>query len=80
MRDAINVIARSVSDGAIHTFYAARWIASLALAMTFHDPEPSSSAKAGDPVFRDANDGIEKPQRTGYPAFAGMTAEYGDAP
>src|SRR6195256_2593612 len=30
----------------------------------------SSPAKAGDPVFRDASDGIEKPRRTGYPAGA----------
>jgi hypothetical protein len=32
--------------------------------------QPSSPAKAGDPVFRVANDGIEKPRRTGYPAGA----------
>src|SRR5712671_5593067 len=31
----------------------------------------SSPAKAGDPVFQSAGDGIEKLQRTGYPAFAG---------
>src|SRR3979411_2536539 len=30
----------------------------------------SSPAKAGDPVFRDASNGIEKPRRTGYPAGA----------
>ena len=35
--------------------------------------QPSSSAKAGDPVFRGVSDGDEKPQRTGYSAFA----EYG---
>src|ERR1700730_3070180 len=34
-------------------------------------PQPSSFAKAGDPVFRDISDRIEKPQRTGSPAFAG---------
>jgi hypothetical protein len=33
-------------------------------------PSTVIAAKAGDPVFRDANDGIEKPQRTGYSAFA----------
>src|SRR5258705_5061433 len=34
----------------------------------------SSPAKAGDPVIRGASDGAEKPQRTGYSAFA----EYDD--
>src|SRR5467141_4903803 len=29
--------------------------------------QPSSPAKAGDPVFRDISDGNEKPRRTGYP-------------
>src|SRR5882724_8902180 len=29
--------------------------------------QPSSPAKAGDPVFRGVSDGIEKPQRTRYP-------------
>ena len=37
--------------------------------------QPSLPAKAGDPVFRGASDGIERPQRTGYPACAGMTAK-----
>jgi hypothetical protein len=32
--------------------------------------QPSSPAKAGDPVFRGASDRIEKLQRTGYSAFA----------
>ncbi len=32
--------------------------------------QPSSPAKAGDPVFRDANNGIEKLRCTGYSAFA----------
>jgi hypothetical protein len=32
--------------------------------------QPSSPAKAGDPVFRGASDRIEKPQRTGYSALA----------
>jgi hypothetical protein len=36
--------------------------------------QPSSPAKAGDPVFRDAYVGIEKLRRTGYSAFA----EYDD--
>src|SRR6266699_3969471 len=36
--------------------------------------QPSSPAKAGDPVFRGANDGIDRSQRTGYSAFA----EYDD--
>src|SRR5713226_9917375 len=35
-----------------------------------HTLRPSSSAKAGDPVFRGVSDGTEKPQRTGYSAFA----------
>src|SRR6266849_5368096 len=33
--------------------------------------QPSSPAKAGDTVFRGAGDRTERPQRTGYPAFAG---------
>ena len=32
--------------------------------------QPSSPAKAGDPVFRCVNDRTEKLQRTGYSAFA----------
>jgi hypothetical protein len=32
--------------------------------------QPSSPAKAGDPVFRGASDRVEKPRRTGYSAFA----------
>src|SRR6267154_5172280 len=32
--------------------------------------QPSSPAKAGDPVFRDVSDGSGKLQRTGYSAFA----------
>src|SRR6476469_4203491 len=43
------------SDEAIHTSFAATWIASLALAMTPQHaphPPPSSPAKAGDPVFQ----------------------------
>src|SRR5712664_2759529 len=32
--------------------------------------QPSSPAKAGDPVFRGVSDGIEKLRRTGYPAGA----------
>ena len=32
--------------------------------------QPSSPAKAGDPVFRGAGDRVEKPRRTGYSAFA----------
>jgi hypothetical protein len=28
------------------------------------------ASKAGDPVFRGVSDGDEKPQRTGYSAFA----------
>src|SRR5258708_18637407 len=31
----------------------------------------SSSAKADDPVFQGTRDEVEKPRRTGYPAFAG---------
>src|SRR5882757_1665999 len=33
----------------------------------YEHSQSSSPAKAGDPVFRDANDGIERPKRTGYP-------------
>src|ERR1700687_3792533 len=29
--------------------------------------QSSSPAKAGDPVFRDVSDGIDRSQRTGYP-------------
>jgi hypothetical protein len=36
--------------------------------------QPSSPAKAGDPVFRGVSDRVEKPRRTGYSAFA----EYDD--
>jgi hypothetical protein len=45
---------------------ATRW---LAMTAATHSPL-SSHAKAGDPVFRSVNGGIEKPQRTGYSAFA----------
>src|SRR5260370_6931269 len=31
----------------------------------------SSPAKAGDPVFQSARNRTAKPERTGYPAFAG---------
>jgi len=31
---------------------------------------PSSPANAGDPVFREVNDRVEEPRRTGYSAFA----------
>jgi len=31
----------------------------------------SSPAKAGDPVRRDGRDWIDRPRRTGFPAFAG---------
>src|SRR5439155_17670504 len=34
-------------------------------------PQPSSPAKAGDPVLRGVSDRAERPQRTGYLAFAG---------
>jgi hypothetical protein len=65
---------------------AARWIASRSLSSGAHsrDPlarndgfrtnaphsQPSSPAKAGDPVFRDVSDGTGRPRRTGYPAGA----------
>ena len=65
---------------------AARWIASRSLSSGAHsrDPlarndgfrtnaphsQPSSPAKAGDPVFRDVSDGAGRPRRTGYPAGA----------
>jgi len=35
-----------------------------------HTLQPSSPAKAGDPVFRDVSDRPERPRRTGSPAFA----------
>jgi hypothetical protein len=44
-----------------------------------HSNRSSSPAKAGDPVFRDVSDGIEKPQRTGYPACAGYDESLGEA-
>src|SRR5712664_1276426 len=37
----------------------------------------SSSAKADDPVFQSAGDGIAKPPSTGYLGFAGMSAVLG---
>jgi hypothetical protein len=43
------------------------------LAMTVSNAphsQPSSPAKAGDPVFRGVSDGAEKLRRTGYSAFA----------
>jgi hypothetical protein len=36
----------------------------------------SSPAKAGDPVLRGVNDGIEKLRRTGYPACAGYDGSW----
>src|SRR5258705_11551609 len=48
------------SDEAIHSSFVAPWIASLALAMTVSTratTQPSSSAKADDPVFRSLSDG-----------------------
>jgi hypothetical protein len=41
------------------------------LAWRMRASQLSSPAQAGDPVFRDVSDGIEKPRRTGYPACAG---------
>jgi hypothetical protein len=38
--------------------------------------QSSSPAKAGDPVFRGSSDGIERPQRTGYPACAGYDGSW----
>src|SRR6476661_3236156 len=35
----------------------------------------SSSAKADDPVFQSGRDEVEKPRRTGYPAFAGYDSD-----
>jgi hypothetical protein len=43
-------------------------------AMPLHTHSMSSSAKADDLVFQNSSDGVEKPQRTGYPLSAGMTA------
>src|SRR5439155_26147966 len=42
-------------------------------------PSLSLPAKAGNPVFQRQCRDTEEPRRTGYPAFAGMTAELGDA-
>src|SRR5882724_12552533 len=39
-------------------------------------PQPSSPAKAGDPVFRGVSGEIEKLQRTGYPACAGYDGSW----
>src|ERR1700682_6622346 len=41
--------------------------------------QTSLPAKAGDPAFQSLSDRIEKPQRTGYPLSAGMTASHGAA-
>jgi hypothetical protein len=46
----------------------------IIFAMSLHTHSMSSSAKADDPVFQNSSDGVEKPQRTGYPLSAGMTA------
>ena len=61
------------SDEAIHSFFLLYGLLRFARNDVSHSPL-SSSAKAGDRVLRDANDGIDKPQRTGYSAFA----EYDD--
>src|SRR4051794_3828444 len=39
-------------------------------------PRLSSPAKAGDPVFQSRQCSFERPQRTGYPAFAGYDGLY----
>src|SRR4030081_3776268 len=56
---------------------ATRWLAMTfsVLAVLKFESEPSSSAKADDPVFRNASDEIEKPRRTGYPACARLFVE-----
>src|SRR5258708_2002413 len=48
---------------------ASRREAAKACLMNTNAPrsEPSAPGKAGDPVLRDVSDGIEGPQRTGYP-------------
>ena len=43
---------------------------SCLLNMNVPNFQSSSPAHAGDPVFRGVSDGIERPQRTGYPACA----------
>jgi hypothetical protein len=77
----LNVIARSPCDEAIHTYFAALWIAWLTLAMTVLgclklEFEPRNALNCHHPrrrviqYSRDANDGTERPRRTGYSAFA----------
>ena len=41
------------------------------IAITCVTPQPSSPAKAGDPVFQSRRSEIGRPRRTGCPAFAG---------
>jgi len=81
------VIARS--EATKQSISRHRWIASRSLSSGAHsrDPlarndvlnraprsQPSSSAKADDPVFRGVSDRVERPRRTGYPPSRGMTA------
>src|SRR5665213_3512054 len=66
--------ALATKQSTLASSYVARWIASLTLAMTaltFEiEPHLSSPDQSGDPGLRDGRDRIEKPQRTGSPAFA----------
>jgi len=68
--------ALATKQSTLACFLAARWIASLTLAMTLLDVRArhapmSSPGLTGRPVLRGANDGIDKPRRTGSPACAG---------
>ncbi len=49
---------------------ATRWLAMTVSRPSWQHPQPSSPAKAGDPVFRGVNGRIEKLQSTGHSAGA----------
>jgi hypothetical protein len=74
MQNYINDIASEAKQSILSLRGAMDCFVASLLAMTVATPhtQPSSPAKAGDPLFRGANDGIDKPQRTGCPAFAGL--------
>src|SRR6267143_6080622 len=80
LRQTRSVCARERSDEAIHSFFARRdgllrFARNDGVRTNAPHSQPSSSAKAGDPVFRGVSDGAERPRRTGYSAFA----EYDEA-
>jgi hypothetical protein len=65
------IASRSLSSGAHSRDPLARNDGSIVAYKCALHPQPSSPAKAGDPVVRGVSDGIERPQRTGCPACAG---------